>query len=91
MMMTENTAEVHATDTQIGQTIKSRQVTDIPFHGRSYIDLLTVQARVEELFFNSSSLGRNASSTPQGNSTFDLYNAISRTGGGFTPSRGWRL
>src|SRR6202043_2385518 len=38
--VTENTAEVHTTDTQIGQTIESKQVVDIPLNGRSYTDLL---------------------------------------------------
>jgi hypothetical protein len=44
--VTENTAEVHTTDTQIGQTIESKQVVDIPLNGRSYTDLLAVQAGV---------------------------------------------
>lgn len=42
----ENTAEVQTTDTQIGQTIKSKQIVDIPLNGRSYTDLLAVQAGV---------------------------------------------
>ena len=42
----ENTAEVHTVDTQIGQTIESKQVVDIPLNGRSYTDLLAVQAGV---------------------------------------------
>ena len=41
--VTENTAEVRTTDTQIGQTIESKQVVDIPLNGRSYTDLLAVQ------------------------------------------------
>jgi hypothetical protein len=44
--VTENTAEVQTADTQIGQTIESKQVVDIPLNGRSYIDLLAVQAGV---------------------------------------------
>src|SRR3984957_12354143 len=44
--VTEKTAEVHTTDTQIGQTVESKQVTDIPLNGRSYTDLLAVQAGV---------------------------------------------
>jgi hypothetical protein len=44
--VTENTAEVHTTDTQIGQTIESKQVVDVPLNGRSYTDLLAVQAGV---------------------------------------------
>ena len=37
---------VEATDTQLGQTIGSKQMTDIPLNGRSYTDLLAVQAGV---------------------------------------------
>jgi hypothetical protein len=44
--VTENTAEVQTTDTQIGQTIESKQVVDIPLNGRSFTDLLAVQAGV---------------------------------------------
>ena len=44
--VTENTADVQTTDTQIGQTIESKQVVDIPLNGRSYTDLLAVQAGV---------------------------------------------
>ena len=44
--VTEGSAEVHTTDTQIGQTIASKQVVDIPLNGRSYTDLLAVQAGV---------------------------------------------
>src|ERR1700738_4159983 len=44
--VTENTAEVRTTDTQVGQTIESKQVVDIPLNGRSYTDLLAVQAGV---------------------------------------------
>ena len=44
--VTENTAEVRTTDTQMGQTIESKQVVDIPLNGRSYTDLLAVQAGV---------------------------------------------
>jgi hypothetical protein len=44
--VTENTPAVHTADTQIGETIQSKQVTDIPLNGRSYTDLLAVQAGV---------------------------------------------
>jgi hypothetical protein len=47
--VTENTAEVRTTDTQIGQTIESKQVVDIPLNGRSYTDLLAVQAGVSPI------------------------------------------
>lgn len=46
VQVTENTAEVQTADTQIGQTIESKQVVDIPLNGRSYTDLLAVQAGV---------------------------------------------
>ncbi|WP_263354615.1 TonB-dependent receptor [Acidicapsa acidisoli] len=46
VVVDENTAEVETADTQIGQTIESKQVTDIPLNGRSYTDLLAVQAGV---------------------------------------------
>ena len=41
--------QVETTDTQIGQTIESKQVTDIPLNGRSYTDLLAVQAGVSPI------------------------------------------
>jgi hypothetical protein len=41
-----NTAQVETTDTQIGQTIDSKQVAEIPLNGRSYTDLLAIQAGV---------------------------------------------
>jgi hypothetical protein len=47
--VSENTAEVHTTDTQIGQTIESKQVVDIPLNGRSYTDLFAVQAGVSPI------------------------------------------
>jgi hypothetical protein len=41
-----SSAQVHTTDTQLGQTIESKQIVDIPLNGRSYTDLLAVQAGV---------------------------------------------
>lgn len=41
--------QVETTDTQVGQTIESKQVTDIPLNGRSYTDLLAVQAGVSPI------------------------------------------
>ena len=46
ILVIENTAEVHTADTQIGQTIESKQIINIPLNGRSYTDLLAVQAGV---------------------------------------------
>jgi hypothetical protein len=57
--VTTGTAEVHTTDTQIGQTIQSKQVVDIPLNGRSYTDLLAVQAGVTPL--TTSSAGNTSS------------------------------
>lgn len=44
--VTTNTAAVQTSDTQIGQTIEGKQVTSLPLNGRSYTDLLAVQAGV---------------------------------------------
>lgn len=41
--------QVETTDTQIGQTIESKQVTEIPLNGRSYTDLLAIQAGVSPI------------------------------------------
>src|ERR1039458_9466861 len=46
-------------DTQIGQTIESKQVTEIPLNGRSYTDLLAVQARVAPI--TTSGVGNSTS------------------------------
>jgi Carboxypeptidase regulatory-like domain len=47
--VTENTSSVQTTDTQVGETIESKQVVDIPLNGRSYTDLLAVQAGVSPI------------------------------------------
>ena len=44
-----NAVQVETTDTQIGQTIESKQVTAIPLNGRSYTDLLAIQAGVSPI------------------------------------------
>lgn len=46
VMVDASAVQVATTDTQLGQTIESKQVTDIPLNGRSYTDLLAVQAGV---------------------------------------------
>jgi hypothetical protein len=46
VMVDAGAVQVETTDTQLGQTIESKQVTDIPLNGRSYTDLLAVQAGV---------------------------------------------
>lgn len=45
----ENAASVQTSDTQLGQAIASKQVTDVPLNGRSYTDLLAVQAGVNPI------------------------------------------
>jgi len=57
--VTEDTAEVHTTDTQIGETIQSKQIVDIPLNGRSYTDLLAVRAGVVPI--TTSSAGNTSS------------------------------
>jgi Carboxypeptidase regulatory-like domain len=47
--VTAGAIQVEATDTQLGQTIESKQVTDIPLNGRSYTDLLAAQAGVSPI------------------------------------------
>jgi hypothetical protein len=47
--VTAGAIQVEATDTQLGQTIESKQVTDIPLNGRTYTDLLAAQAGVSPI------------------------------------------
>jgi hypothetical protein len=42
-------AEVKTTDTQLGQVINAKQITDVPLNGRSYTDLLALQTGVTPL------------------------------------------
>jgi Carboxypeptidase regulatory-like domain len=39
-------ARVETADTQLGQTINSQQITEVPLNGRSFTDLLAVQTGV---------------------------------------------
>ena len=47
--VTEGGARVETSDTQLGQVITSKQVTDIPLNGRSYTDLFAIQGGVTPL------------------------------------------
>lgn len=47
--ITDGGAEIKTTDTQLGQVIASKQITDVPLNGRSYTDLLAVQAGVSPI------------------------------------------
>ena len=46
IMVTENAAQVETTDTQLGQVLGSKKVTEIPLNGRSYTDLFALQVGV---------------------------------------------
>jgi hypothetical protein len=49
IMVTENAAQVETTDTQLGQVLGSKKVTEIPLNGRSYTDLFATQVGVTPL------------------------------------------
>jgi hypothetical protein len=49
VMVMEDTTQVETTDTQLGQVIGSKQVTEIPLNGRSYTDLFATQAGVSPI------------------------------------------
>src|SRR5271155_2353731 len=44
--VTDNTLHVETTSTQLGQVISGRQLTAVPLNGRSFTDLLSLQAGV---------------------------------------------
>lgn len=47
--VTDAAATVETNDTQIGETITAKQITSVPLNGRSYTDLLAVQAGVNPI------------------------------------------
>jgi hypothetical protein len=49
VVVTEDAAQVETTDTQLGQVLGSKKVTEIPLNGRSYTDLFATQAGVTPL------------------------------------------
>ena len=49
VMVTEDATHVETSDTQLGQVIGSKQVTEIPLNGRSYTDLFSTQAGVSPM------------------------------------------
>ena len=49
IMVTENAAQVETSDTQLGQVLGSKKVTEIPLNGRSYTDLFATQVGVTPL------------------------------------------
>jgi hypothetical protein len=46
IMVTEDAAHVETTDTQLGQVLGSKKVTEIPLNGRTYTDLFALQVGV---------------------------------------------
>jgi hypothetical protein len=71
--VTENAAQVQVekSDTQLGQTITSQRITEVPLNGRSYTDLLAVQAGVAPVTTSATS------STSSGGS----FGAVAPSGG----------
>jgi len=49
VVVTEGAAQVETTDTQLGQVLGSKKVTEIPLNGRSYTDLFATQVGVTPL------------------------------------------
>jgi hypothetical protein len=49
IVVTENSLQVETTDTQLGEVIGSKQVTEIPLNGRSYTDLFSTQVGVSPI------------------------------------------
>jgi len=49
IVVTEDSAQVETTDTQLGQVLGSKKVTEIPLNGRSYTDLFATQVGVTPL------------------------------------------
>jgi hypothetical protein len=72
VMVTEDATQVETSDTQLGQVIGSKQVTEIPLNGRAYTDLFSTQAGVSPMTTsgaaNSSSGGGFGTVAAAGNS-----------------------
>lgn len=49
VMVTEGATQVETTDTQLGQVLGNKKVTEIPLNGRSYTDLFATQVGVTPL------------------------------------------
>jgi len=49
VVVTEGAAQVETTDTQLGQVLGGKKVTEIPLNGRSYTDLFATQVGVTPL------------------------------------------
>ena len=49
IVVTEGTAQIETTDTQLGQVLGSKKVTEVPLNGRTYTDLFATQVGVTPL------------------------------------------
>jgi hypothetical protein len=66
-----NTVQVETSSTQLGQVIDDKQMLNLPLNGRSYIDLLTIQAGVAP---QASSTGNISVNGQRGSSNSFLVN-----------------
>jgi hypothetical protein len=66
-----NTVQVETTSTQLGQVIDDQQMLNLPLNGRSYIDLLSIQAGVAP---QSSATGNISVNGQRGSSNSFLVN-----------------
>ena len=72
VVVTEGQAQVETTDTQLGQALGSRKVTEIPLNGRSYTDLFATQVGVTPLTTSgagNSTSGGGFGTVPAGGAT----------------------
>src|SRR5260370_10072643 len=72
IMVTENAAQVETTDTQLGQVLGTKKVTEIPLNGRTYTDLFALQVGVTPITTSgagNSTSGGGFGTVPAGGST----------------------
>lgn len=85
-----STVQVNTSDTQIGETIQEKQIVAVPLNGRSYTDLLAVQAGVipasTNANVNASSGGAFGTISPSGDLNAGQFsiNGQRETYNGFT-------
>ncbi len=71
MEVSASTVQVETSSTQLGQVIDDKQMVNLPLNGRSYIDLLTIQAGVAP---QQSSTGNISVNGQRGSSNSFLVN-----------------
>src|SRR5258708_33043071 len=72
IMVTEDAAQVETTDTQLGQVLGSKKVTEIPLNGRTYTDLFALQVGVTPITTSgagNSTSGGGFGTVPAGGAT----------------------